>query len=325
VTVVVITGASAGVGRATAREFARRGDCVGLLARGEEGLTAAQAEIASMGGRCMSVPTDVADPDQLEHAASLIEQKLGPIGIWVNNAMTSVFSPVKELEPADAERVTAVTYLGSVYGTLVALRRMLPRDRGVVVQVSSSLAFRSIPLQALYCGAKHAAKGFVESLRSELLHDESNVRVTMVHLPALNTPQFDWVKTRLPRSPQPVPPIFQPEVAAEAIVWAADRTPRDLYVGFSTVTAVSANKVAPALVDRYLARTGYDAQQTGDPVAEGRPDNLWSPVDGHAGARGRFDRESRTRSMHLWARTHRVAIAVGFGALAAAGIQRRLA
>lgn len=230
--------------------------------------------------------------------------------------MNSVFLPVKELEAAEAERVTAVTYLGSVYGTLAALRRMLPRDRGVIVQVSSSLAFRSIPLQALYCGAKHAGKGFLESLRSELRHDGSGVRLTMVHLPALNTPQFELVKTRLPGSPQPVPPIYQPEVAAEAILWAADRAPRDLYVGFSTLTAVNANKLGPGLVDRYLARTGYDAQQTAEPVDPDRPSNLWEPAEGDHGAHGRFDEEARSHNLHLWARTHRPALAVAAGALA---------
>jgi NAD(P)-dependent dehydrogenase (short-subunit alcohol dehydrogenase family) len=273
----------------------------------------------------LALSTDVADATQIEQAAAAIESELGPIDIWINNAMTSVFSPVKDLEPAEVERVTAVTYLGTVYGTLAALRRMLPRDRGVIVQVSSALAFRSIPLQALYCGAKHATKGFVESLRSELLHDGSSVRMTMVHLPALNTPQFEQVKTKLARSPQPVPPIYQPEVAADALVWAAEHTPRDLYVGFSTVAAVTTNKVVPGLVDRYLAHSGYAAQQTSEPIDPKRPDNLWHPVEGDAGAHGRFDAKARSRSLHFWARTHWSLIAVGSGAamLAAVGRRRR--
>jgi NADP-dependent 3-hydroxy acid dehydrogenase YdfG len=322
--VVVITGASAGVGRATARALAARGARVGLLARGEDGLEAARAEVEAAGSGCLAVATDVSDAEQVERAATDVEDRLGPIDVWINNAMLSVFSPTKDLEHSEIERVTAVTYLGSVYGTLAALRRMLPRDRGVIAQVSSSLAFRSIPLQALYCGAKHATKGFLESLRSELLHDESNVRLTMVHLPALNTPQFELVKSRLPRSPKPVPPIYQPEVAAEAIVWAVERTPRDLYVGFSSVAAVTANKVAPGLVDRYLARNGIEAQQTGEPADPDRPNNLWAPVDGDHGAHGRFAAEARPRSLHLWARTHRPVLAGTLGAFAALTVRKRL-
>jgi short-subunit dehydrogenase len=322
--VVVVTGASAGVGRATAQALARRGAAVGLLARGEPGLTGVRAEVEAEGARCLAIRTDVADAGQVEQAAARVEKELGPIDVWINNAMLSVFSPTKELEPAEAERVTAVTYLGSVYGTLAALRRMLPRDRGVIVQVSSSLAFRSIPLQALYCGAKHAGKGFLESLRSELLHDGSAVRVTMVHLPALNTPQFDQVKSRLPRRPRPVAPIYQPEVAAEAILWAAERVPRDLYVGFSSLAAVTANKLAPGLVDRYLARTGYDAQQTAEPEDPARPYNLWEPLAVDLGAHGRFDGEARPHNLHLLARTHRPVVAlVAAAGLAAAAIRSR--
>src|SRR2546423_1543958 len=236
--VVVITGASAGVGRATVRAFARQGADIGLLARGTDSLDAARIEVERAGGRALVLPTDVADADRVEAAAARVERDLGPIDIWVNNAMVSVFSPVKELEAAEVRRVTEVTYLGVVYGTLAALRRMLPRDRGVIVQVGSALAYRGIPLQAAYCGAKHAIQGFTESLRCELLHDKSKVRVTMVQLPAMNTPQFDWVKSRLPRKPQPVPPIYAPEIAAGAIVWAASERRRELSVGITTLLAI---------------------------------------------------------------------------------------
>jgi NAD(P)-dependent dehydrogenase (short-subunit alcohol dehydrogenase family) len=290
-----------------------------------DGLAVARAEVEAAGSNCLAVPTDISDPEQVERAAAEVEDRLGPIDVWINNAMISVFSPTKDLEHAEVERVTAVTYLGSVYGTLAALRRMLPRDDGVIAQVSSSLAFRSIPLQALYCGAKHATKGFLESLRSELLHDGSGVRLTMVHLPALNTPQFELVKSRLPRRPKPVPPIYQPEVAAKAILWAVDRTPRDLYVGFPTVAAVTANKLAPGLVDRYLARNGFDAQQAAEPADLERPNNLWSPVDGDHGAHGRFDDDARRRNLQLWARTHRPLVAGALGAVAAVTIRKRLA
>src|SRR5213596_2251670 len=236
--VVVVTGASAGVGRATVRAFERQNADVGLLARGCDGLEAARAEVEALGGRALVLPTDVADADQVERAADRVERELGPIDVWVNNAMVSVFSPVKALRADEVKRVTEVTYLGVVYGTLAALKRMLPRDRGVIVQVGSALAYRGIPLQAAYCGAKHAIQGFTESLRCELLHDKSNVRVTMVQLPAMNTPQFSWVKSRLPRKPQPVPPIYQPEIAAEAIIYAAYRNRREMEVGMPTVVAV---------------------------------------------------------------------------------------
>src|SRR5947207_4278946 len=249
--VVVVTGASAGVGRATVRAFAQRGADVGLLARGVDGLEAARREVEAAGGRAIAIPTDVADADRVEAAADRIERELGPIDVWVNNAMVSVFSPVKELTPDEVHRVTEVTYLGVVYGTLAALKRMLPRDRGSIVQVGSALAYRGIPLQAAYCGAKHAIQGFTESLRSELLHDKSNVRVTMVQLPAINTPQFSWVKSRLPREPQPVPPIYAPEIAADAIVWAARHRRREMSVGAPTVAAIWGNKVASGLADRY--------------------------------------------------------------------------
>jgi NAD(P)-dependent dehydrogenase (short-subunit alcohol dehydrogenase family) len=313
--VVVITGASAGVGRATARAFARQGAYIGLLARGHDGLEGACREVKLLGGKGLVLPTDVGIADQVEAAAAAVEETFGPIDIWINNAMVSVFSPVKEMTPEEFQRVTEVTYLGTVYGTMAALRRMLPRDCGVVVQVGSALAYRGIPLQAAYCGAKHAIQGFTESLRCELLHDGSHIRLTMVQLPALNTPQFGWVKSRLPRKAQPVPPIYQPEVAAEAIVWAAHHDRRELNVGLPTSIILLANKWAPGLADRYLARTGYDAQQTDEPADPTRVHNLWLPVPGDHGAHGDFDHRAHQSSPQLWASTHRSWIA-----LAAVGI-----
>src|SRR5438067_5805158 len=300
---VVITGASAGVGRATARAFARRygGDAaIGLIARGVDGLEAARREVEQEGGRALVLPVDVADAAQIDAAAQRVERELGPIDVWINNAMVSVFSPVKELQPDEVKRVTEVTYLGVVYGTLAALERMLPRDRGTIVQVGSALAYRGIPLQAAYCGAKHAIQGFTESLRCELLHDGSGVHVAMVNLPAMNTPQFDWVKSRLPRKPQPVPPIYAPEIAADAIVWAASTRRREISVGAPTVAAIWANKVASGLLDRYLARTGYDSQQADEPDDPDRPDNLWAPVAGDHGADGRFGDRAAHRSPQTW-------------------------
>lgn len=304
--VVVITGASAGVGRATVREFAKHGAWIGLIARGHDGLEGARREVEAEGGRALVVPTDVADHQQVEQAARQIEDKLGPIDIWVNDAMASVFSPIKEMTAEEFKRVTEVTYLGYVYGTLSALRRMLPRDRGTIVQVGSALAYRGIPLQAAYCAAKHAVLGFHASLRTELLHDKSKVRVTMVQMPALNTPQFGWVKSRLPRKAQPVPPIFQPEVAARAIYQAAHHPRREYYVGHSTVQAIVGNKVAPSLLDHYLARTGYDAQQYNGREDPNRPNNLWDPVPGDHGAHGSFDRRARGYSLEWWVNSHRL-------------------
>ena len=250
--VVVVTGASAGVGRATVRAFARRGASIGLIARGVDGLEATRSEVEQLGGRALVFAIDVADAEKIEAAAARLEEEFGPIDIWVNNAMVSVFSPVKEMTAEEFHRVTEVTYLGVVYGTLAALKRMQPRDSGSIVQVGSALAYRGIPLQAAYCGAKHAIQGFTESLRCELLHDKSKVRLTMVQLPAMNTPQFSWVKSRLPRKPQPVPPIYQPEIAAEAIIYAAYQTRREMEVGMPTVVAVEGNKFFPGLIDRYL-------------------------------------------------------------------------
>ena len=317
--VVVITGASAGVGRAAVREFAKRGAWIGLMARGVDGLEGARHEVEAAGGRALVLPVDVADPAQVEAAAQRVEEELGPIDIWVNNAMASVFSPIKQTPAEEFKRVTEVTYLGYVYGTLAALKRMLPRDRGTIVHVGSALAYRSIPLQSAYCAAKHAVLGFFASLRTELMHDNSNVHTVMVQMPALNTPQFGWVKSRLPRKAQPVPPIFQPEVAARAIYYAAHHPEkREYYAGWSTVKAIVGNKLAPSLGDRYLAHYGYEAQQHDGPEDPHRPNNLWEPVAGDHGAHGSFDSRAKAWSFELWAETHSRWLALG-AALVAVG------
>ncbi len=325
--VVVITGASAGVGRATVREFAKRGAHIALIARGRDGLEGAKREVKAAGGQALVLPTDVADADAVEAAAAQVEEKFGAIDVWVNDAMVSVFSPFKEMTAEEFKRVTEVTYLGVVYGTMAALKRMLPRDRGAIVQVGSALAFRSIPLQSAYCGAKHAIAGFTDSVRCELIHDKSNVHITMVQMPALNTPQFSWVKSRLPNKPQPVPPIYQPEVAAEAIYYAAHHKRRTIEVGLPTVVAVQGNKVIPGLMDDYLGRTNYKAQQTDEPVDPNRRDNLWEPVPGDHGAHGSFDARSYEFSPQLWANTNRNWLALGVagvtGLVCAALWQRR--
>ena len=326
--VVVITGASAGVGRATVREFARHGASIGLIARGREGLNAAAAEVQAVGGKAIILPVDVSHPDEVDAAAQRVEQEVGPIDIWVNNAMTSVFSPIKKMTAADFKRVTEVTYLGYVYGTLAALKRMLPRDRGTIVHVGSALAYRSIPLQAAYCASKHAVLGFFASLRTELLHDHSNVQTTMVQMPALNTPQFGWVKSRLARKAQPVPPIFQPEVAARAIYYAAHHPGRrEYYAGWSTLKAIFGNKLAPSLADHYLARTGYDAQQYDGPEDPHRENNLYEPVPGDHGAHGDFDDRAHAHSFELWAETHAellvLAAGLGFAGAALASLLKK--
>ncbi len=319
--VVMITGASAGVGRATALAFAERGAHIGLIARGGpgmDGLEGAKRDVEAAGGRAIILPTDVADATQVETAAARLEEEFGPIDIWINVAMVSVFSPFKEMTAEEFKRTTEVTYLGQVYGTMSALRRMIPRDRGSIVLVGSALAYRSIPLQSAYCGAKSAIRGFIDSVRCELIHDSSNIRICVVQMPALNTPQFSWVKSRLPDNPQPVPPIFQPEVAAEAIYFAAHHKRRELYVGFSTIKAVVANMIAPGLLDVYLAKTGYKAQQTGQPVSPDRKDNLWEALPGDHGAQGSFADRSHADSRTLWlAMNDRKVALAGMGVAAA--------
>ncbi len=316
---VVVTGASAGVGRAVAHEFARRGARVALLARDEKGLEQASSEVDSLGGEALPIPTDVAYADQVEQAARQAEDRFGAIDVWVNDAMATIFAPFTEISAEEFTRATQVTYLGAVYGTMAALKRMVPRDRGTVVQVGSALSYRAIPLQAAYCGAKFGMRGFTDSVRTELMHNGSNVWITMVQLPAVNTPQFNWCRTRLPRHPQPVPPIYQPEVPASAIYHAAHKRRRELYCGFPAVKAIVGNKLAPRLGDWYLSRNGFDSQQVQDlPVSPDRPDNLFEPVPREASTHGRFDGQARTRSLQLWATTHRPQIAAGLAAAAGA-------
>src|SRR5437868_7123417 len=321
---VVITGASAGIGRAAARLFGQRGDRVALIARGRAGLEGAVRDVEQAGGTALAVPADVADFALLDRAARETEDTFGPIDVWVNVAFASVFAPFAETTAEEFRRVTEVTYLGFVYGTMAALARMRPRDHGTIVQVGSALGARSIPLQAAYCGGKHAINGFTESLRCELLHDHSNVRITVVQMPAVNTPQFSWVRSRLPRQPQPVPPIYDPEVAAEGVVFAAEHPDRKEYwVGGSTAATIFAQKFAAPLLDRYLGKTGYDSQQTDQPAPADRPDNLWQPVDEAPGtdhgADGEFDDKSRSRSGHTalseTAETAGAATARAFGSL----------
>ncbi len=303
--VVVITGASAGVGRATVRAFARRGAHIGLLARGTEGLEAAREEVEIAGGRALVLPTDVSNPNLVEAAADAVERAFGPIDIWVNNAIVSVFSPVKQTTAEEYRRVMEVNYLGVVHGTIAALRRMLPRDHRSIVQVGSALAYRGLPLLSAYAASKHAVQGFTESLRAELLHERSKVHVTIVNLPGVNTPQFTWVKARLTRQPRPVAPVYDPAVAAQAIVWAAHHRRRGLLVGAPLVPMVAANKLMPGLLERLLAEKGYEIQQDDAPLESNRRDNLWSPVHGDHGAHGPFVDEALPSSPQLWLNTRR--------------------
>lgn len=315
----MITGASAGVGRATARAFAALGDDVALLARGEDGLEAARSEAVAVGVRALTITVDVADAEAVMAAARRVETELGPIDVWVNNAMAAVLAPVAETSADEFRRVTEVTYLGYVHGTLAALSTMKPRDKGVIIQVGSALSHRAIPLQATYCAAKHAIRGFTDALRTELLHDHSRVKVSMVQLPGLNTPQFDWVKTTLRRHPQPVPPFYQPEVAANAIVFAADHPRREIYVGLPTPLVIWAGRLVPGLVDRYLARTNYEGQQTDRPIPADRPNHLWSPVPGDHGAHGDFDKQAKGSSVQLSLVRHRRTVGLA-AAAALAGV-----
>ncbi|HXD77129.1 MAG TPA: SDR family oxidoreductase [Puia sp.] len=317
--VVVITGATGGVGRATALAFAKEGARVALLARGQEQLAATLSEIERAGGRGLAVPTDVADAAQVEAAAERTESELGPIDIWVNNAMVSVFAPIKEISPEEFRRVTEVTYLGQVYGTMAALRRMIPRDRGSIILVGSALAYRGIPLQSAYCGSKHAIEGFYDSLRCELLHDKSSIKTCMVQLPAMNTTQFGWVLSRLPRQPRPMGKIYEPEVAARAILYAATHNKRSIWVGASTYKAIIGNKISPSFADWDLARTGYNGQQTAQPVSPDRQNNLWQPVSEDRGTHGDFGGKATNRSLTLWSVKNRgwVAGAAGVAGIAA--------
>jgi len=323
---VVITGASAGIGRATAKLYGERGANVGLIARGQAGLDGAARNVEDAGGKALAIPADVSDHAQVEDAARQVEAFFGPIDVWVNVAFSSVFAPLAEISAEEFRRVTEVSYLGFVHGTMVALARMRPRGRGTIVQVGSALGERSIPLQSAYCGAKHAINGFTSSLRCELLHEGSGVQVTVAQMPAVNTPQFSWVRSRLPRHPQPVPPIYQPEVAARGVLYAADHPRRRQYwVGASTAATILANRVAPALLDRYLARTGYDSQQTGERAEHGQPDNLFQPLDGPGGrdhgAHGAFDQRSHPRSLQLWLAQHpTVTSGLAAGTALAAGV-----
>jgi NAD(P)-dependent dehydrogenase (short-subunit alcohol dehydrogenase family) len=321
--IIAVTGASGGIGRATVREFAQRGDDVALIARGTKGIEAAAAEVREHGVRALVVPTDVADADAVEAAVQRIEDELGPIDVWVNVAFTSVFARFDDIKPEEFKRVTEVNYLGYVYATMSVLKRMRERNAGTIVQVGSALAYRGIPLQSAYCGSKHAIQGFHESLRCELLHEKSNVHVTMVQMPGLNTPQFSWVLSRLPEHAQPVPPIYQPEVAARAVAYAADHPKRrEYWVGASTVGTLMANAVAPGVLDRYLARTGFASQQTGELRSE-QVANLWEPADGDGGrdfgAHGAFDDKAYTASPQQWV-AHRYPQVASVAGVALAGL-----
>lgn len=320
--VVVVTGAGAGLGRAIVQSFARRGAHIGLIARGRERLEDAAEEVRSLGGQALVLPGDVADPDTTESAAARMEETFGPIDVWVNDAMTTVFSPVIQMTAEDYKRVTDVTYLGFVYGTLAALKRMRPRNHGTIVQVGSALAYRSIPLQSAYCAAKHAMVGFTDSLRSELIHDDSDVRVTVVHMPAINTPQFSWCKSRMPRKAQPVPPIFQPEVCAEAVYWAAHQHHREVFVGWPTVKAIWGQRLVPGLADHLAARMAWDGQMYDGAADPNQPNNLFEPIHGHQSAHGAFDDRARGSSWELNLTMRASWFATGAARLAGEAVRR---
>ncbi len=309
--VVVITGASAGVGRATARAFARRGARIGLIARGVDGLKATRREVMELGGEAIAISCDVADAAALDDAAEEVEATFGPIDVWINVAFAGIMAPFLETPLEDYKRVTEVTYLGQVHGTMAALKRMVPRNRGSVVLVGSALAYRGIPLQSAYCGAKHAIQGFQDSVRSELIHAGSRVHISMVQLPGVNTPQFDWIKTTLPRKPKPASPPYQPEVAADAIYFAAHSRRKSVMVGFPTIEAIWGDRLFSSLLDHYLGWTGFRGQQDRELVEPGRQNNLYYPVSGDHGAHGRFDQTARTRSWQLVLNKNRVIFAAG--------------
>ncbi len=318
--VVVITGGSAGIGRATAIRFARERAKIALLARGKAGLAGAVADVEAAGGHALAIPTDVADYEQVDAAAGRVESELGPIDIWINCAMATIFSPISMVTPREFRRATEVTYLGTVHGTLAALNHMRARDRGTIVQVGSALSYRAIPLQAPYCAAKFAVRGFTDALRVELMHDRSRIRLTMVQLSAFNTPQFLWGRTHLQMRPQPVPPIFDPNVAAEGIRFAARGTRREVWVGFPAAKAILGNRLAPWLADRVLVRQGYDGQLTDRPVDPDRPDNLFEPAARDFGVDGPYGERARPRSWQLWADMHRQSLLAAGAALLVAGV-----
>jgi NAD(P)-dependent dehydrogenase (short-subunit alcohol dehydrogenase family) len=323
--IVVVTGGTAGIGRATVREFARNGYDVAILARGHDGLEATRREVEDMGRQALAIPTDVSDWEAVEAAADRIEAELGPIDVWVNNAFAGIFARFMDVTPDEYERVTRVTYLGQVNGTRAALKRMLPRDRGKIVLVGSALAYRGIPLQSAYCGSKHAIQGFIDSVRCELLHDKTSVTITMVQMPGVNTPQFDWIRAKLPGQPRPVGKVYQPEVAGRAIFAAAHETRKEVLVGLPTVEAVWGNKVASSLLDDYLAETGFKSQQRPERVQPDRKDNLFEPVAGDHGAHGSFDDEAVDSSAELWVSENKKKLGLAAVGVAAAGVGFMLA